>query len=298
MNYTVNYVFVRHGHSCHNAVNSLASVYPNVRATPLAIDPTLSQIGVDTTFRNGCIIGNILPSLKNGSMKDIHIVGCSPLIRSMETAYFMTRTWATPPKKIYIFPFLREIDENSLNKFSPQSINIINSHPSYALSSIESQKQYLASLGILDNFDFSYVDTLGGAQDRMHPGDIDNFKSWCSVNVLPKYTNKGISTVNALIVTHAGVLKDYAQMSFPNNSGFLVSETVNKNDKQADFSLLPLTGLLNDQGFYNASTNRVFKDILYYCPSKRCGGLCPNLPSTRKRVDAKCISSKTEWKEE
>ena len=85
-------------------------------------DPVLTEIGVEASIYNGCIINKILRNLsqftnkKELEMKTFNVVGCSPLLRSMETAYYMTRKWKNPPDQIYVFPLLREIDESSIDK--------------------------------------------------------------------------------------------------------------------------------------------------------------------------------------
>src|SRR5690606_14672139 len=101
------------------------------------------------------------------------IVGCSPLIRSMETAYYMTRKWPEQPEKIFVFPYLREIDEGSSNKYSTQSRKKIKSSPNYAMKSIQEQKDYLKSINLLNHFDFTFVED--NKKGREEPGDIPTF---------------------------------------------------------------------------------------------------------------------------
>ena len=129
-----NFVFVRHGLSCHNAVRYLQKSPENIKSLIIdksklkEKDPELTEIGVDASIENGCIIKNIIKNLDKVSQSDITIkefdvVGCSPLIRAMETAYYMTRKFDNPPNKIWVFPFLREIDEMSSDKYSENSIS-------------------------------------------------------------------------------------------------------------------------------------------------------------------------------
>jgi hypothetical protein len=225
----INYVFVRHGHGCHNAVKSL---YNRGKITKKALqdyntakyfDPELTTIGVDVSIHNGAVISKVL---KGQDIQTINVIGCSPLIRSMETAYYMTRKWQNPPKKIYVFPHLREIDESSYNKYSTNSLQVIDTVSSYAMKSIADQKAHLQSLGILGFFDFSFVEHFPSG--RKSPGDIETFIRWYGknfVSLLPPRTE-----LNCFIVTHAGVLRDFTGDGYVNNSGFIVQTYLNKGN--------------------------------------------------------------------
>ena len=301
----INFAFLRHGYGCHNAMSNLVNEgvisYTNANKflkkndgnlnvftsdiAPLN-DPVLTNVGVEASIYNGCIINKILRQLpnltgdENLQMNKFNVVGCSPLIRCMETSYYMTRKWKNPPKKIYVFPLLREIDESSNYKYSETSKDIMRITPSYAILPIQQQKAYLKKLGILEYFDFSFVESF--PQERIEPGDIHEFVKWFNkyfVNLLEKRSG----SLNVFVTTHAGVLRDFSKTGYYNNSGFVINTTFNTDvvrqqgtlptDKH--FTINKLVSL-ND---YITSYN-FFKDYQkyntksYYCPSDRCGQLC------------------------
>jgi hypothetical protein len=203
----------------------------------------------------------------------IHIIGCSPLIRAMETAYYMSRKWINPPNKIYVLPFLRELDEGSSDKFSETSIEKINTSPGYAMKSLQEQKDYLAKLGILNFFDFSFVEAF--PEPRLQPGDIKLFFKWFATYYLPLVVEP-VDDLNIFIVSHAGVLRDFTKTGFVNNSGFVINTTykstfLSKNLIPKGYILLE--PYLNRYNFFKDYTNPIYNQE-YYCPSERCGQLC------------------------
>lgn len=227
----INYIFVRHGNGCHNAIRTLYNdgmiskeVMQNYNTSEF-YDPELTSVGVNASIHNGSVISKMLKNTVNKEfpnnldLSTMNVVGCSPLIRCMETAYYMTRKWKNPPNKIYVFPYLREINEGSDNKYSSESINIMNTNSSYAMKNIADQKKYLRENGILNYFDFSFVEQY--YNERNAPGDVKNFINWfCKkfvtlINPVPK--------LNVFITTHAGVLRDFANEGFINNSGFILT---------------------------------------------------------------------------
>lgn len=275
----INYIFLRHGHGCHNALNSLYNDGKISRDdmktyhTPKFYDPELTSIGVDASVHNGAVISKLLKQIKNiTSFSDIdigtiNIVGCSPMIRSMETAYYMTRKWKNPPNKIYVFPHLRELDESSNNKYSIESMNIINTNSSYAMKSINEQKKYLNDRGLLEYFDFSFVENF--YSERNMPGDIGMFIKWFIkyfVSLL-----KSITKLNVFIITHSGVLRDFSNEGYVNNSGFiLTTKTVNQTiiyDK-----IISLNKLL-PKDFFSDYDSSYFVKKNYNCKN-RCSNIC------------------------
>jgi hypothetical protein len=288
----INFAFLRHGYGCHNAMSSLVNEgvisYTNANKflkknsgnlnvftsdiVPLN-DPVLTNVGVEASIYNGCIINKILRRLsrftndKKLEMNTFNVVGCSPLIRCMETAYYMTRKWKNPPKKIYVFPLLREIDESSNDKYSEASKNTMKITPSYAILPIQEQKAYLKKLGILEYFDFSFVESF--PQERIEPGDIDEFIKWFNkyfINLMETQSK----TLNVFITTHAGVLKDFSKTGYYNNSGFVINTTLNKY-----FTINKMISLNDYITSYNFFIDyKKYNTKSYYCPSDRCGQLC------------------------
>jgi len=219
----INFAFIRHGFGCHNYINNfnkeIRDQYSN------KVDPVLTGLGKQASVSNGEVIADILKSLSfftkdpRLQINTIHIIGCSPLIRCMETAYYMTREWHNPPKKIYVFPFLREIDEGSDNKYSNVSRYNIDNISSYAMATINEQKDYLQSQGILEFFDFSFIEFY--YKERNEPGDIPTFINWFNNSFLPLTEYR--PNLNAFIITHSGVLHDFSGERFYNNSGIVVN---------------------------------------------------------------------------
>lgn len=281
----INYTFVRHGFGCHNAVRSLIANNKITKKDILKVDitnltdPELSEIGVDASLKNGYIIKQIFNKMdivEGINTKGPTIVGCSPLIRSMETAYYMTREWSTPPSKIYVLPLLREIDESSKDKYSKKSRQIIDTHSSYAMKTIKEQKEYLQSVGILDIFDFRFVEknpTL-----RTEPGDILEFVKWFNKTI--NKTKRTSNDLNAFIVTHAGVLRDYAQTGFINNSGFILSTTF--ENKTTNFGKMVILDKYLPSHFFYEYSNPKYANEEYYCPSNRCKYYCTMLPKSNE----------------
>lgn len=284
----VNFAFVRHGYGCHNAARPLyQNGVLNLDKTDVLkiVDPELTPLGVDASLNNGCVIAKILkklPMITNDStldMSPVHIVGCSPLLRSMETAYFMTRNWRDPPKKIYVFPLLREIDEGSDDKYSQKSRREIDIVPSYAMRSIREQKDYLRTLGIREYFDFSFVES--DEASRREPGDIREFIKWFSLQN-PRGTN-----INVFVVTHAGVLRDFANQGFANNSGFVVNTTI-LNDSSVTYNKFVSLDNYLPNFFFSSYSDPEYANSDYFCPSSRCGQLCatvkPNSQEDNKQI--------------
>lgn len=325
----INFCFVRHGYSCSNALSSLeknnvitlddrkkfagkgndkdrlSSMTTEVQ--PL-IDPELTPIGVDASINNGCIISKIIKSLYKLTGKEhlkidkMNIVGCSPLIRAMETAYYMTRKWNNPPNKIYVFPLLREIDERSDDKYSKQSRRVIDTKPGYRMKSLEEQKAYLQKAGLLNFFDFTFVEQYENL--RKEPGDIIQFMKWFYKYFLPLVKYNGV--LNIFITTHAGVLKDFSEEGFYNNSGFLIntlptnvedsrSAKIQEKDLKFEFKHYISFNNFLPKFFFKDYDKSVYNGKEYFCPSNRCGQLCSVARTTgqeslfNKKIKIECV---------
>jgi hypothetical protein len=309
MKVNANFVFLRHGFACHNAVGSLHRADAFLRKSvswkllDILSDPELTELGVDASIHNGCVLfRNVLdnaPQLSgnpNMNFESTHVIGCSPLIRSMETAYYMLKQWNLPHYSIFPMPYLRELDETSKNKYSSSSRAKLNSEPSYAMKSIKEQKAYLQSKGILEYFDFRFVEDNLKARDE--PGDIPKFVDWFTDTVIPAI-DYGSGVCNTFIVTHAGVLKDFAHEGFVNNSGFALNTTIEAPPVEAKPKTKWATFSKTVKKFWkkNIKYNQTwiiqnhlpksffadygkFDTPSHYCPSGRCGNLC-NLMKTK-----------------
>jgi hypothetical protein len=221
----VNYVFLRHSNSNGN---SLQSMITNRVISPqeadflidnVLIDPELSQMGKFASTQNGNVITK---TLKENNIKMINVVGCSCLLRSMLSAYYLTRKWEKSPEKIFVFPYLREIDENSNDKWSDKSRIEIDTNGSYCMKTLIQQKHILEKMGLLHYFDFTFIESSENLRHSV--GDIDNFIIWTNQNILNDIYKKSNPPAfyNFFIITHAGVLSDYTKTSFSNNTGFIL----------------------------------------------------------------------------
>lgn len=270
----LNFIFIRHGQGCHNVVTPLvkAKLIRYNDAMNLSkpegkfpiIDPELTTIGVISTIQNAKVLKKMLTQQ---GITDIHLVVSSPLIRAMETAYYTKRELAAVDTKrelpIYVAPYLREVDESSSDPKSKSSRKVIDTIPAYAMIPLKNQMNYLKEEGILEHYNFDYLDpTL-----RTEPGDISNFFNWLeNSKLLPtKLEIAKIPEINILVVTHAGVLHNHTGESFPNNGGFI--ETINGvND--------PVIKILDNKKFKPAM--KLGEKSL--CPSmhetSRCNSIC------------------------
>ncbi len=242
--YKLKFTFLRHGVGCHNILNTLIKIGKKNDRNIYFKDSILSDIGVEESYNNA----------KN-FIYDYDIIYCSGLLRSMETAYFMAKA-INYNKKIYVLPYLREIDEGSDNIYSKESIERINTIPNYSMKSLEYQKKYLQDLGILDRFEFKFIEE----HDRKSPGNIKNFISWIYLYT-PGFTS---FNKNILVITHAGVLKYYTDTGFKNNSGFNIVVKFYKKHflfSKPDFDIYK-------KKLYKSNQN------INYCSSSRCKELC------------------------
>ena len=225
MSIPVNYVFIRHSNSNGNALNSMITsgvISPqegNYLIDNVLIDPELSQTGKQASIINGNVITK---TLKENDINFINVIGCSCLLRSMITSYYISRKWEKPPEKIFVFPHLREIDENSNNKWSDKSKIEIDKNGAYCMKTLIKQKQTLQKMGILHHFNFTFIESSENLRHSM--GDVDNFINWTNQNLLNNIFNKSTvpSFYNFFVITHAGVLSDYTKTSFSNNTGFIL----------------------------------------------------------------------------
>jgi hypothetical protein len=278
MSIPINYIFLRHSNSNGNALHGMISnklvtlQEANHLVDNVLIDSELSTVGKYASVLNGVVISKVL---KEDGIKYINVVGCSTLLRAMLSAYYMTRKWENPPNKIFVLPHLREIDESSSNKWSKQSLYNVDSNSSYRMKSITEQKKILESMGILSFFDFSIIENNLFLRHTL--GDIPNFISWSKQILDSVFKKETIPTsFNFYLITHAGVLFDYANSSFINNTGILIKEVYNLKTcnlkKRSCINLRPLLEKNTDfissySDMYSISTNKAeFKNLLIQNP--------------------------------
>jgi hypothetical protein len=220
----VNYIFIRHSQSTGNALNNMISKkivtlnQANYLIDNVLIDPEVSPAGKFASTINGKVISDIL---KTKGIEFINVYGCSTLLRSMISAYYLSRNWEKVPDRIFVLPHLREIDENSNDKWSGESLKNVETITAYRMKDLKEQKEILQNMGILQHFDFSFVEN--NEYNRHSLGDISNFINWTNQNVLRNlFSRTDIPTfVNFFVITHAGVLSDFTKGSFVNNTGII-----------------------------------------------------------------------------
>lgn len=295
----LNFAFVRHGYGCHNSVSPLYknNVIKREDIDSLQIaDPELTPIGVEASINNGCLVEKVLlkmPKLANNNnmnMEQMHVVACSPLIRSMETAYYMTKKWKSPPSKIYVMPLLREIDEGSDDIYSEGSRIVMDTTPSYMMKSIKEQKKYLEKIGILQYFNFGFIEEENDSENlRKEPGDVKRFIEWiAALDFKTKLKN-----MNLFIVTHAGVLREFSNQGYKNNSGFVINVTYENISDDADIDIsynkfFDLNKYLPSH-FFTMYSDPEYTNADYFCPSNRCGNLCNILNKSQpKKLNLQC----------
>ena len=101
---TVNFYFIRHGQSEHNVRNSMTT-YMSEK------DPLLSELGILTGLKKG-------KEAKHDKKINPDLILSSPLLRSIQTAYYMFiyDNIDIENKKIHIVPYVCEIDPTLPNK--------------------------------------------------------------------------------------------------------------------------------------------------------------------------------------
>jgi bisphosphoglycerate-dependent phosphoglycerate mutase len=249
MKQQINIIFVRHGESCLNITYNLyTNNYLSFDVSKLLMknfqDPTLSDIGKSNSIKKG---KEMTEWLKQFNINKFDIIGCSPSIRTIETAHYMNDN----QQKINIYPFLREtsIQRGYQYDLSPREVQKM--HP---IKEITEQKKYFKEEGILDRINFKEIDE----NLRTHPGNISKFIKWFLKNVnLPK---KDI--VNIFIATHAHVIANFFDYPCKNNNGILLNIVLDKT---------PTLRLYDTKTFKSSPS-----PIQFQCPARRCPGICFN----------------------
>lgn len=251
----VNFVFIRHGESCQQvAFNNIRDPEIYNKFFVKFTDPTISDNGVIDSIDAG---KQYVEKFSNGTVAGIKfdnfdIIGCSPMLRTIETAYFMTLDYK--PEKIFVFPFLRECarcNETDTKEYLDTQ---------WPLRSITEQQTYLLNEKIT-NIDFKHV--LDNP-DRESPGNIKIFMDWFGKNLnLNEYSKEEI---NVLIVTHSHVLKHFSREPYDNNAGFILKTELTQSNEFV----------------YNHHNLSIWPKILRKklgCPTKRCPGICESKTS-------------------
>ena len=255
----INFVFIRHGQSCHNLIAKKIHRDDPRFSTLLhqLDDPTLTEKGVSDSIEAGKKLQEILQygEYKHDfrkykyeipiklKIKDFDFIGCSPMIRAIETCYYMSLPWK--PEEIHVMPFLRETH-------GKKSDTVESTDRSYPMQSIDEQKKYFKDQNI-NNINFKFVENN---PDRLEPGNIAKFIEWFGTYT----TIEDGDEVNILIVIHANIMSALAGNGPHNNAGFILSTTF--NDGIISYTKDNLMGVWSD----------IKSDDI--CTSERCPGVC------------------------
>jgi len=255
----INFVFIRHGESCQQLIKRDKDFNEKIN---LLYDPELSNNGEINSIRSGEFLHNVLEKgiftydVRQYSLKDkvelkidnFDIIGCSSMLRSIETAYYMSLLYK--PSKIYVFPYLRECYDCS----GQTTINIGRENEIFKLKTIDQQKKELQKKNI-NNINYKYV-TENNLREK--PGHIENFLNWFIQNVnLPSK-----ETINVLIITHSKVMHKFITNVVNNNVGFILMTKINENN-ELEYSKENLAAIW---------PNQLYKK--FKCPTTRCIELC------------------------
>jgi broad specificity phosphatase PhoE len=237
----INFVFLRHGQSCHNLIgHRIKSNHTRNRLLLENIDPPLSDTGLYNTLASREQLKNVLKQIQNGNQVKFDIIGSSPMIRAIETAYYTTNG------KVFVFPFLRETAKDIKN-------NRKRLEYAFPMKSIDEQKKYFKSIGILSNIDFRFVENN---EDRYEEGNIQKFLDWFAKSVrLPT----GKHEFNVLIVLHSNVMDAMTHEIFDNNNGFVLQTRLDTQDQSLEYDKNDLKGIIINNKFNKLK-----------CPVKRC----------------------------
>lgn len=217
-NTIINFYFIRHGLSCYNAIKSEVINDKWDGDKERASDPHLTNIGA----YNSIISGEWLYKKINNNFD---MVFSSPLIRAMETAQLMSLR----KNKVFVVPYLRELDEHSFDKYSRKSIRKMLSNPAYKKISKKNQKKQLKK-NLMWYYKGKRMYKFYHPEKYNTVGDIKCFIDYFYKYFYNKLNNK--MEYNILIITHSGVLKDYYNKSFKNNDGFCLKIKDKKIIKQ------------------------------------------------------------------
>ena len=244
----INFVFIRHGESCQQLVSQIQDSKKRHELFNKYTDPTLSDQGIQNSILAGRELKKTLN--KEFGIKSFDIIGCSPMLRAIETAHYMTTSY-NYNKPIFVFPFLRESKENDTVK----DVDI-----RWPMKSIDEQKEYLKTEEI-DNITFYYVRNLLA---RSQPGNIENFIKWLSSNL--ELPNKPV--VNILLVLHSHVIMTAFDKSGVNNNGGFIMSAEMKNG-----------GIVYNKKNIRAVWPRTLHKRLK-CPSVKCPNICEAIESS------------------
>ena len=276
----INFVFLRHGESCQQvAYNKKRGKEYNEFFRKFA-DPTLSDKGKIDSINAGKSIkeflskGDFIYDVRQYDyekpidlkINDFDIIGSSPMLRAIETAYFMSNgnygndgnDGNDSKQEIFPFPYLRECYYCD----SRDNLKLLDSQ--WPLKSIKDQEEYLKSVNI-DNINFKYVKNVENGL-RLESGDIKKFIEWFGKNVeLPDKPDKpDKESINVLIVIHSHVLRKVGSGGhFDNNMGFIITSTYQKDNKEI---------IYNEENLI--AVWPTIKGAKFECPTVRCPDIC------------------------
>lgn len=212
--YRVRVFFIRHGQSCAN----LAKLFNVAPTHVLYRDPELTLNGINNSIKNGFKFREWLK--KSGI--ELHYIGSSPLIRSMETAYYMFKDKNEP--------FFQENDPNFESKLIVcPFITELNLTPDNVPLSFDEQKNVLklTMKNSYDNLTNNITNEAYRVEQRVR-SSMSDFLEWLEKKVPELFKNYGRKqsegfiagdyenkllpsdgTLNIAIVCHSGFINKY-----------------------------------------------------------------------------------------
>lgn len=187
------FIFVRHGESCANAIQK--AVTGGIIKHKYYLDPELTSKGVAySSFKYFELITSFNSSEGKSPFKEGHYtIGSSPLLRAQETAYYMLGKHKKD-KPINVMPYLGEIMTPPFTYQFPDNIP----------QSAENQMEILK--------DLTNPPFFKGKDEREEPyaPNFQNFLEWAKTHL--EWFTKGHDNIyRAIIFTHSNLL----QSGFP-----------------------------------------------------------------------------------
>jgi broad specificity phosphatase PhoE len=212
MSEIINFVFIRHGESLHNAIaGSITDPVIEEDLIRSLVDPSITQNGVLNSLYTSIQIDSFMRKHFK-SFYGFDIICSSPMIRAIETAHYM----CVENEAIYVMPHLREISGEPGD--TARYLDRI-----FPIKDLKDQKKELESKGI--NVSYKYV------LKSREPGNIITFIKWFCKHLRRKINKETF----VFVATHSHVIYEYIQEYVDNNSGIIISISCSEDAKNINY---------------------------------------------------------------